>query len=313
MKTRPIFGVFLIYSACLFAQEADEIDALAFRTGTVAVIADANYSAKNYLINFQPYGAVYDDSSVTNGATGINNAILQSVLLKSNPIYSILYNAIMSIANFDKQIANAYQFTIPVAGNYTIVCSLKGDIDFPRNRVIINSQYTTVLDWDGQLGSNQQKVFNVYLEPGPHVLAVGLGSGSSFDWHTPGQLDNIRLYQDIYATWTQTVILSGARYRMLDLLPQIGSRALVSVTWDGSLYFDNNITQGSVNITQIRPLNPVYYNSTYWSINKRWKFDVIIRDLRPFEYQPVLFTGTTATYFLERGTDLVRLKRAYVY
>ncbi len=180
----------------------NKVDGISNSQVTASLVCDANYSAKQFNINFIDVSGMSGDfsqqimsSAVTSAVTttvyyslGMQNlsyAFASGVALQIFSPWTVLFDAAEAFAAQSNTQARFYVFYVPVDGNYTILCNLKGDLDQPRNRVrLYDNAGNLYIDYNNQLSSDTTASFSVYLKAGPYSTVVGLGSGTSVLLHT---------------------------------------------------------------------------------------------------------------------------------
>lgn len=200
-----------------------------------------------------------------------------------------------------------YTFYAPSDGNYKIACYLKGDWDYPRNRVVLyanNGQQ--LINFDEQLSYSGVRTFNLSLPKGNHFISVGLGGGSSVVLHTAGSLDSVQLDDSQERTWTLPMIVAANLTSLPSLLPIEGASAQFSVMFMGFPTVNNsNILEGQpIQFSNLRTTNDAGLGNMGGCTLTRYS-TIGCRITRPTISSVICtyFDGTVANYQITRGTN----------
>jgi len=237
-------------TSLLFAQTYRQVDGVPLSTIEATLVADQTISARQFAIQAPEVAfssGDHSDQLMFSFARSMAGSSIYYGLALNATAYAVLFSYLLGVfgptsilfAAADMGAAintqtRYYEFFIPVNGNYSFVCFLKGDIDFPRNRVILkNYSGQSFIEESHQLGGNETREYTRFLPRGGYIMSVGLGSGSSVILHTAGSLSSVRLNESATRSWTFPVIVAKNSISVPDLLPNIGSTAEIAVDFTG--------------------------------------------------------------------------------
>lgn len=238
------------------------------------VVADATYNVRVMNINYTALPGLSTSLDSRNIANVYSNTLTGYSVLDGTYTYFIK-DALklsleglaggMAISGALSQIAanlsaqntqyRFYAFYLPVSGPYDISVSMPGDPIFrPNNKVELYSGSFN-WRWSSELGSDTATTFHFeYLETGPFVLVVGLGTVSTY-FHSAGNLNWVRLNSPTYQSWTAKSVVNIGQYDGRTILPTVGGTTQVSFPFlpvptnpnilDGTVVYSNYST-GSI-------------------------------------------------------------------
>ncbi|HJV88665.1 MAG TPA: hypothetical protein VJ623_00040 [Holophagaceae bacterium] len=202
-----------------------------------------------------------------------------------------------------------YAFIAPVAGVYRIEVRLTGDIDKPRNRVIVSgSNFRVQLD-DDNPSSDRTKVYACYLPKGAYSLTMALGSGSSATFHNAGTLTSILLDNPTPLTWDANFVVASNKIPLLATMPYPGSTTTGRVAYQvpTTTNFPSVIT-GSVVVDTLRTL-PVCHQPSFvvtWRADAPYTLCVTLGTLSFYQAPELDPAAAEARYYFRRGSDVTR-------
>ncbi len=220
----------------------------------------------------------------------------------------VVIAAAQMYAEAENVLYRTYDFYAPVAGDYTFTVGAKGGWDLPNNKVAafsVEAGGGQVFAWHDSFGSDRDVPVTRHLAKGAYRILVGLGSGSSHQFHTAGSLKGILLRSPEESTWTMPVTVKSMALNLAATLPEIGSSAVLDVPFPGypdpapflvgnpggSIVFSN---PRAVPVLQTDP------SRTARAVNKAIHF----YQAQITNTQAPYFDGTAGRFFVTRTEDL---------
>lgn len=319
-----IYGGTLALSICTQANAQLVRNYTGYRAVVPMIIADANYPARRfnvpvkelYSVSGDHFDEVFGNIQQSIGGTSTYYGLgleasayatsLASIFSVISPWSVALWMAEIYAAEQNTQ-RRIYEFYVPVESDYNVTCYLKGDWDYPRNRVgIFDKNGNQVFNYDHQRSSDGLATFRVHMTAGIYSSVVALGSGSSILLHTAGNLQSVVMDSPNYIQWTTPFVVSEKRCKLIDYLPNVGSINYFDVNFGGYPSNNPNLIDGTVAYSNLRVSNSAPIGSldgtplgTPRAINKAITF--ILPMVSTVE--PPTFNGVTAIFKVQRDAD----------
>lgn len=220
----------------------------------------------------------------------------------------VIISAAQMYAASENVIYRTYDFYAPTNGTFTFNANVKGGWDNPNNKVAIFSMDRNgaqVFAWHESFASDRTVKIPVNLPKGGYRILVGLGGGSSAQFHTAGTLGGIVMTNPSPATWTMPATLNSLYAHLGDSLPYVGATTVFQVPFTGypnPALFLGGVPGGSIHFSNPRAEPAVLADpsQTARAMNKPIEF--FMGTL--MNYAPPTFDGTTARFSVRRSDDV---------